>query len=199
VTVPASVVVQGGTVYDGTGAPGRIADVVIEDDRVIGVVSPGEAPGRNVQIVDATGQAVAPGFVNVLSHAWGSIQTDPTGASDALQGVTTEIFGEAFSLGPGSPDFARLMSNWGAGGSIEVNFPRLSDGLSYLESRGVGLNVASFIGGHNLRVMGAGFDDRPLEHAELDRLCGVVEEEMQEGALGIGTALIYPPGRVAAT
>jgi N-acyl-D-amino-acid deacylase len=199
VTVPASVVVQGGTVYDGTGAPGRIADVVIEDDRVIGVVSPGEAPGRNVQIVDATGQAVAPGFVNVLSHAWGSIQTDPTGASDALQGVTTEIFGEAFSLGPGSPDFARLMSNWGAGGSIEVNFPRLSDGLSYLESRGVGLNVASFIGGHNLRVMGAGFDDRPLEHAELDRLCGVVEEEMQEGALGIGTALIYPPGRFAAT
>ena len=196
--MPASVVVQGGTVYDGTGEPGRPADVVIDGDRVVGIVSPGDAPDNGVQVIDATGQAVAPGFINVLSHAWGSIQMDPTGASDALQGVTTEIFGEAFSLGPGSPEFARLMADWSSRGA-EVNFPRLSEGLAYLESRGVGLNVASFIGGHNLRVLGAGFDDRALEPAEIDRLRGVVEEEMQEGALGIGTALIYPPGRFAST
>ncbi|HET6793495.1 MAG TPA: D-aminoacylase [Acidimicrobiales bacterium] len=201
--MPATVVVRGGTVYDGTGAPGRAADVVIDGDRIVAVRPPGEvdAGGADAEVVDATGLAVAPGFVNVLSHAWGSLQRDPTGASDVLQGVTTEAFGEAFSLGPGGPEFAQMMTGWGVeeGGRVKVDFPRLSEGLSHLESQGVGLNVASFIGGHNLRVLGAGFDDRPLEPAELDRLRALVDEEMADGALGIGTALIYPPGRFART
>lgn len=191
------VVISGGTVYDGDGGPGLAADVVVDGDRIATI-----APGVEVsdaEVLDAAGLAVAPGFVNVLSHAWGSLQRDPTGASDVLQGVTTEVFGEAFSLGPGGPQFAEMMSGWGVADGVVVDFPRLSEGLSHLESRGVGLNVASFIGGHNLRVLGAGFDDRPLEPAELDRLLGIVAEEMQDGALGIGTALIYPPGRFART
>lgn len=191
-------VVRGGTVYDGTGSPGRRADVVVDGDRVVLV---DEAPPElDAESLDASHLAVAPGFVNVLSHAWGSLQVDPSGASDVLQGVTTEVFGEAFSLGPGCSDFGRMMKDWGADGeSVVVDFPRLSDGLSHLESRGVGPNVASFIGGHNLRLLGAGFEDRPLAPAELDRLRAIVAEEMQEGALGIGTALIYPPGRFART
>jgi N-acyl-D-amino-acid deacylase len=194
--MPASLVVRGGTVVDGTGAAPRRADVVVDGDRIVAI----EATADPVDAVelDATGQVVAPGFVNVLSHAWGSLQLDSTGGSDLLQGVTTEVFGEAFSLGPGK--VSEALRNWDdLGGGAQVDFDRLSQGLDHLVHKGVAPNVASFIGGVNLRVLGAGFDDRPLEPAELERLRALVDEEMADGALGIGTALIYAPGRFART
>ncbi|MGN6523570.1 MAG: N-acyl-D-amino-acid deacylase family protein, partial [Actinomycetes bacterium] len=196
--MPVCLVIRGGDVVDGTGAPARRADVAIDGDRIVAV---GDVPaGVDAAELDATGHVVSPGFINVLSHAWGSLQTDPTGASDLLQGVTTEVFGEAFSLGPSDGRLSEALRPWGGlDGGGRVDFPRLCEGLDHLESIGVALNVASFIGGVNLRLLGAGFDDRPLSAAELDRLRGVVEEEMQEGALGIGTALINPPGRFART
>lgn len=189
-------IITGGTVYDGTGAAGVVADLLVEGDRVVGI---GQAPAESdAQVLDATGLAVVPGFINVLSHAWGSLQVDGAGASDLLQGVTTEVFGEAFSLGPSNDDVASMLGQPEHEG-VRLTFDRLSQGLDHLVAKGVAPNVASFIGGHNLRVLGAGFDDRQLTKAELDRLCGIVEEEMQDGALGIGTALIYPPGRFADT
>lgn len=192
-------VVRGGTVYDGSGSDGVRADVGIEGDRVVlvGTDLP-DAPGA--EVVDATGLAVTPGFVNVLSHAWESLQRDGSGASDLLQGVTTEVFGEAFSLGPSDDSIRPLLDSLSAEptGSRLV-FDRLGDGLDHLQSLGVAPNVASFVGGHNLRILGAGYDDRPLTPAELDRLEGLMDEEMTDGALGIGTALIYPPGRFART
>ena len=193
-----SLVVRGGTVYDGSGAEGVRADVGIEDDRVVvlGDDLP-EAPAA--EVVDATGLAVTPGFVNILSHAWESLQRDGSGASDLLQGVTTEVFGEAFSLGPSDERMQPLLDSLSGGSPARLVFDRLGDGLDHLQSLGVAPNVASFVGGHNLRVLGAGFDDRPLTAAELDRLTGVMDEEMSDGALGIGTALIYPPGRFART
>ena len=191
-------IVRGGTVYDGSGGEGVRADVGIEGDRVVQVGTDlPDAPGA--EVVDATGLAVTPGFVNVLSHAWGSLQRDGSGASDLLQGVTTEVFGEALSLGPSDERFATYASALGASEDVRVVFDRLGQGLDHLVGAGVAPNVASFVGGHNLRILGAGFDDRPLTAAELDRLCGVMEEEMSDGALGIGTALIYPPGRFART
>ncbi|PZS28014.1 MAG: N-acyl-D-amino acid deacylase [Pseudonocardiales bacterium] len=191
-----SLVIHGGTVYDGNGGPGVAGDVLVDGDRVATV---GPRPdGLDADIIDATGLAVAPGFVNVLSHAWDSLQLDPSGASDLLQGVTTEVFGEALSLGPGGPDLAEYVGTWDLRGA-EVDFPRLSDGLAYLERRGVAPNVASFVGAHNLRILGAGFQDGPMEAAALDRMCCLLDEEMAEGALGIGTALIYPPGSHAGT
>jgi len=196
--MPATLVIRGGTVVDGTGAGGRRADVVVDGDRLVAVTD--AANEVDADELDATGLVVSPGFINVLSHAWGSLQLDGSGASDLLQGVTTEVFGEAFSLGPSDGKLAEALRPWG--GLAEdgrVEFERLSEGLDYLADRGVAPNVASFIGGVNLRVLGAGFDDRPLEPAELDRLRGVVDEEMTEGALGIGTALIYAPGRFART
>jgi len=194
----ASLVIRGGTVVDGTGAPPRRADVVIDGDRIVAV---GELDSAaDAQVLDAHGHVVAPGFVNVLSHAWGSLQRDGSGASDLLQGVTTEVFGEAFSLGPSDGRLTEAMRPWGGlGDEVRVEFDRLSQGLDHLERLGVAPNVASFLGGMNLRVLGAGFDDRPLEPAELDRLRALVDEEMADGALGIGTALIYPPGRFART
>src|SRR3954447_17977045 len=196
--MPATVVLRGGTVVDGTGAPARRADVAVDGDRIVAV---GDLPEQvDATVIDATGLTVAPGFVNVPSHAWGTLQLDPTGASDLLQGVTTEVFGEAFSLGPSDDRMVEAMRPWGdMGRDVQVIFPRLSEGLDHLESKGVAPNVASFIGGVNLRLLGAGVDDRPLTGAELDRLRALVDEEMQEGALGIGTALIYAPGRFART
>jgi N-acyl-D-amino-acid deacylase len=196
--MPASLVIRGGTVVDGTGAPARVADVVVQDDRIVAVGD--VTDGVDAEQLDATGCVVSPGFVNVLSHAWGSLQHDPTGASDLLQGVTTEVFGEAFSLGPTDGRLGEALRPWGdLSEQARVDFDRLSQGLDHLASAGVAPNVASFIGGANLRILGAGFDDRPLTDAELDRLTALVEEEMQDGALGIGTALIYPPGRFART
>lgn len=191
-----SLVVRGGTVYDGSGTPGRAADVLVKGGRIALI---GPAPEFLDAIeVDATGRAVIPGLVNVLSHAWGALQRDGSAASELLQGVTTEIFGEAFTPGPGSPAFAELCASYFEPG-VRVDFPRLSAGLAHLESAGVAVNVASSLGGHNLRTLAAGFEDRRLTAGELDRLRGLVEEEMQDGALGIGTALIYPPGSFADT
>lgn len=192
-----SMIVRGGVVYDGSGAAGIPADVGIEDDRVVQVGDLPDAPGARV--VEADGLAVVPGFVNVLSHAWGSLQRDGTGASDLLQGVTTEVFGEAFSLGPADDKVAEMATAFGFGDDARLAFDRLGGGLDHLVAGGISPNVASFVGGHNLRIMGAGFDDRPLTTGELDRLTSLVREEMQDGALGIGTALIYPPGNYADT
>jgi N-acyl-D-amino-acid deacylase len=195
--MPATLVLRGGSVVDGTGAPARPADVAVDGDRVVAVGDVGEQV--DARVLDATGLVVAPGFVNVLSHAWASLQLDPSGGSDLLQGVTTEVFGEAFSLGPSDDRMLEAMSPWGDKGDVEVVFARLSEGLEHLERTGVAPNVASFVGGVNLRVLAAGFDDRPLTPAELDGLCALVDEEMADGALGIGTALIYAPGRFART
>lgn len=188
--------VRGGLLYDGTGAPPRRADLGLEGDRVVVV---GELPQTDAPSIDATGLAVCPGFINVLSHAWGSLQQDGAGASDVLQGVTTEVFGEGFSLGPASPELSDLVHDRDEWGETRVDFDRLGEGLDHLEKSGVTMNVASFLGGHNLRALGAGLDDRPLTAVELDQLRAVVDEELTDGALGIGTALIYAPGSYATT
>lgn len=198
-----TLVITGGTVYDGSGREGMRADVAVEGDRVVQVAPPGALPDTpGARRLDATGLAVAPGFVNVLSHAWGSLQQDGAGTSDLLQGVTTQVFGEAFSLGPGNDDVREMVGALAGGheeGGVRLVFDHLGDGLDHLEKKGVAQNVASFVGGHNLRVLGARFDDRQLSREELDRLVGLMREEMQDGALGIGTALIYPPGNYAST
>jgi N-acyl-D-amino-acid deacylase len=190
-----SLTIRDGLVYDGTGAPPVRADVGIEGDRIVVL---GDLPDTDAPTIDATGLAVSPGFINMLSHAWASLQLDGAGPSELLQGVTTEVFGEAFSPGPTTPDFITLVRN-GLGFDARCDFDRLSEGLDHIEKSGVTMNVASFLGGANLRVAGAGMDNRPLTAAELDRLRGLVEEEMAEGALGIGTALIYAPGNYATT
>src|SRR5689334_9157410 len=192
-------VLTGGSVLDGTGAAARVADVLVSGDRVVGV---GSAPAEHgAQVVDVSGLTVAPGFINVLSHAWASLQVDGSGASDLLQGVTTEVFGEALSLGPGDDQLRSWITGMfgDATEGVELIFPRLSEGLDHLVSKGIAPNLASFIGGSNLRLLGAGFEDRPLTGDELDQLRSLVDEEMADGALGIGTALIYPPGRFADT
>ena len=191
-----SLVVSGGTVYDGSGAPGVVADVLVSADRVVGV---GRAPAEHGgTVLDATGLAVTPGFINVLSHAWSAMRVDGGAESELRQGVTTEVFGEADSPGPADARYgAYLRDSYES--SLLADFRRCGDGLDAIERGGIAPNIASFIGGANLRYIGAGFDDRRLSGADLDRVRGVLAEELQDGALGLGTALIYPPGRFADT
>lgn len=192
-----SLVIRGGTVHDGTGGPGRVADVLVEGDRIVAVGAAVGAP--EAPIFDATGLVVAPGFVNVLSHAYFSLEKDGRGLSELYQGVTTQVFGEGTSIGPFTPESRALLEPGLEAGDPPLIWDRLSEFLGHLASRGVAQNVASFVGAHNLRMIGAGADNRPMTATELDRVRGVLDEEMADGALGLGTALIYPPGCFAST
>jgi N-acyl-D-amino-acid deacylase len=191
------VLITGGDVHDGTGGPVLRADVGIAGDQIALL---GPAGSREAGIViDAAGKAVCPGFINILSHSPLSILHDPRSLGELTQGVTTEVFGEGISMGPLTPQMkAGLQANKN-GLDYEVCWTRLSEYLHYVERRGTAQNVASFIGAGTLRANGVGYEDRPATRAELDRMRALVAEEMADGALGIASALIYPPGSYADT
>lgn len=189
-------IIRGGTVIDGTGAARRRDDVAIADGRIteVGTIA---ADGRPE--LDATGLVVAPGLINVLSHAYETLQQDPRGLSDLHQGVTTEVFGEGYSLGPVIGRVEEIVDLTPRPDGVRAGWPRLADFLEALESNGVGPNVASFVGAHNLRAIHAGSDERPLAEDELRAACEVLEEELAAGALGVGSSLLYAPGVYAST
>jgi N-acyl-D-amino-acid deacylase len=199
------VLISGGEVYDGSGADPVVADVAISGDRVVQVLprgGPDDDRGDPVEaavVIDATGKAVCPGFINILSHSYVSILHDPRSLGELTQGVTTEVFGEGSSMGPLTPQLKAELEASRDGLSYDVTWTRLSEYLAHVERRGSSQNVASFIGGGTLRANGVGFDDRPATAAELDRMRALVAEEMADGALGVATALIYPPGSYATT
>lgn len=189
-------VITGGTVYDGSGDPGYLADVAIRGDRIAAI---GEIDLAGEQLLDASGLAVAPGFINMLSWADQSLIIDGRSQSDIRQGVTLEVFGEGRSGGPLSDTMkARLEAN-GAYGDIDIPWTTLGEYLEYLEQRGVSPNVASFVGATSLRVHEIGYDDRPPTDAELERMRDLVRRAMEEGALGLGSSLIYAPAFYAET
>lgn len=189
-------VVRGGVVVDGTGEPGRRADVLIARGRVVDV---GPVPSGSRPELDAEGCVVAPGFINVLSHAYGSLQQDARGLSDLYQGVTTEVFGEGYSLGPVLGRAHEIVDASTSSAGVRMAWPRLNDFLDDLASNGVGPNVASFVGAHNLRAVFAGTDNRPLTPTELRGACALLDEEIAAGALGLGSSLLYAPGAFAST
>lgn len=203
------VLISGGEVYDGSGADPVVADVAISGDRVVQVLPRGGPdadrsvaggdPAEAAMVIDASGKAVCPGFINILSHSNLSILHDPRSLGELTQGVTTEVFGEGSSMGPLTPRMKAELEASRDGLSYDVTWTRLSEYLAHIERRGSSQNVASFIGGGTLRANGVGYDDRPATAAELDRMRALVAEEMADGALGIATALIYPPGSYATT
>ena len=191
-----TIVVRDGTVLDGRGSPPRKADVAISGDTIVEVGTIGAVPGAID--IDARGCMVAPGFVNVLSHSYLTLQQDPRGLSDLYQGVTTQVFGEGVSLGPVTGSMTPAMLGLGAiPTGVQSHWPRLHDFLESLETNGVGFNVASFVGAANLRMVVAGVDNRLLSEQELAEACALLDEELENGALGVGSALIYPPGSYA--
>ena len=189
------VLISGGEVYDGLGGGPARTDIGIAGDRVVQIGPLGDQEASVV--IDATGKAVCPGFINILSHSYLSILHDPRSLGELTQGVTTEIFGEGISMGPLTPRMKAELQDGSGPLAVDVCWDRLSEYLHHVEQRGTAQNVASFIGAGTIRVNVVGYQDRPATREELDRMRGLVAEEMADGALGIGSALIYPPGSYA--
>jgi N-acyl-D-amino-acid deacylase len=191
------VILTGGTVYDGSGQPGRRADVGIRGDRIAAI---GDLSGaRAATVLDARGLAVAPGFINMLSWATESLIVDGRSQGDIRQGVTTEVFGEGSSMGPLTDAMKKRMKEQQADIRYDVSWTTLAEYLSFLEKKGVAPNVASYLGASTVREYVVGLEDRAPTAAELDRMRDLVRRAMEEGALGIGSALIYAPGGYART
>jgi len=191
-------VVRNGVVYDGSGAAPQRVDVAVRGDRIVALLPAGsEATGTRT--VDAHGQAVAPGFINVLSWAPEALIADGRGMSDTKQGVTLEIFGEGWSMGPLN---ARMKADaLKQQGDIRypIEWTTLGEYLGYLETRGITPNVASFVGATTVRIHELGEDDVKPDARQLERMQDLVRQAMAEGALGVGSSLIYPPAAFADT
>jgi hypothetical protein len=191
------VVIRGGTIYDGGGAPPFVGDVALRGDSLVAVGPSIDGRGRTE--LDARGRAIAPGFINMLSHAAESLIADGRSQSDIRQGVTVEIFGEGASLGPLNDAMRRERRERQGDIRYAIDWTTLDEGLRSLVRRGVACNVASFVGATSLRIHELGHADRPPTAAELDRMRGLLREAMQDGALGVGSALGYAPACFAAT
>ena len=191
------IVLRGGTVYDGQGGTPYVANVAIDGDRITAVM-PGIGD-RGRKEIDARGLAVAPGFINMLSWAIPSLIADGRAPSDVSQGVTLEVFGEGSSMGPLTDRMRQDHIERQTDIKYDVPWTTLREGLEHLVRLGVSTNVASFVGATTLRVHEIGYDDRPPSAAELERMRRLAREAAAEGALGVGSALIYTPGTFAST
>ena len=180
--VVADIVIYNGTIYDGSGQKPYIGSIGIKDDRLVYV-------GKNTifesdTTIDATDLSVSPGFINMLSWGYGTLMEDGRALSDLMQGVTLEIFGEGRSPGPYYED-GKLIS--------------FGDAMSKLEQSGESVNIASFLGAATTRILEVGYENRDATDLEMKRMKGIVKKSMEEGAMGIGSSLIYAPGDYAST
>ena len=191
------VLIKGGTVYDGTGSPPKVADVAISHDRIVGVGDFSKSNATNV--MDAAGMAVAPGFINMLSWSTDSLIEDGRSQSELRQGVTTEIFGEGESMGPLNDRMKTRMLSQQKDIHYANTWNTLAEYLRFLEGRGVSCNVASFVGATTIRDYVVGLEDKAPTPEQLEQMRDLVRREMEAGALGIGSSLIYPPAFYAKT
>jgi N-acyl-D-amino-acid deacylase len=191
-------VIRNGIVYDGTGGPPRRVDVAVNGDRVVALLPPGSRASAD-QVIDAEGKAVAPGFINVLSWSTESLIADGRGISDTKQGVTLEIFGEGWSMGPLNPTMKANALKRQTDIKYPIEWTTLGEYLEHLVRRGITPNVASFVGATTVRIHELGEGDVQPDAAQLARMQDVVRAAMREGALGVGASLIYPPAFYART
>lgn len=192
-------IIRNGLVMDGSGQPGRQADVGIRDDRVaaIGDLSAQQAKRE----IDASGKIVAPGFINMLSWAVASLIEDGRGLSDIMQGVTLEVFGEGWSMGPlaDNDETGAMLEEFLEDRASSVEWTTLGQYLDFLQNKGISPNIASFVGATTLRIHEVGFEDRPPTAAEMANMKALTHQAMREGAMGLGSSLIYPPAFFAST
>ena len=196
-STPDDLVFEGGHVVDGTGAPWFFADVAVKDGRIVAIGSLGSRPAR-VRI-DARGLIVAPGFIDLLGQSEYNVLVDSRAASKITQGITTEVTGEGTSIAPLN---ARMLAN--GRDSYErygftPDFTTLDGYFRTLERRGTAINLATFVGAGSVRDFVIGEKDRKPTPEELERMCGVVDQAMREGALGVSSSLQYVPDMYAST
>ena len=190
-------ILRNGTIVDGIGGPSYVGDLAINDDRITAVGDLSDSDG--VIEVDVSGLVVAPGFINMLSWAGEALLEDGRSQGDIRQGVTLEVFGEGVSGGPLTDQMKTLEVTSQGDIKFGVEWTTLGDYLEHLAGKGVSPNIASFVGATTLRVHEVGYEDRPPTADELDRMRGLVRQAMEEGAIGIGSSLIYSPGFYAQT
>lgn len=196
-TPDVDVVLRGGTLYDGSGGPGVVGDVAIDGDSIVALGDIGGLTG--VEEIDVTGLAVAPGFINMLSWATEPLLEDGAAQSDIRQGVTLEVMGEGESMGPLNETMRADMLRFQGDIVYEIPWTTLGEYLEHLETSGISVNVASFVGATTVRIHELGYADRAPEAAELSRMQELVRTAMREGALGVGSSLIYAPAFYADT
>lgn len=193
------ILLRNGTIYDGSGTQPLRGDLAIQGDKIAAVGSLGKASAA--QAIDLDGLAVAPGFINMLSWATESLIADGRSISDIKQGVTLEVMGEGTSMGPLNDEMKRSRDTILSIADIDydIEWTTLGEYLEFLERKGVAANVASFVGSATLRVHAAGYDDRPVTASEMAAMKSLLHQAMQEGAMGLSAALIYPPAAYQTT
>jgi N-acyl-D-amino-acid deacylase len=191
------VLIRGGMVYDGTGRPPKRVDIALKGDRIVAIGNLRGARARDV--VDAKGLAVAPGFINMLSWSTESLIADGRSQGELRQGVTTQIMGEGWSMGPLNDRLKKQVVAEQDDVKFDIEWTTLAEYLSYLEKRGVSQNVASFVGATTIRQYVLGDADVQPTPAQLQEMRELVRQAMEEGALGVGSSLIYAPAFYART
>ena len=190
-------IIRGGTIYDGLGGTPIVADLAISGDRIAAIGDLSSATGERE--IDAENLAVSPGFINMLSWAVASLIEDGRGMSDIMQGVTLEVMGEGWSMGPWTDEMKQEASNRQGDIKFDIEWTTLSEYLEFLESRGVSLNVTSYVGATTVRIHEVGYEDRKATTEELARMQELVRSAMRDGAIGVGSSLIYAPASFADT
>lgn len=189
-------VLRQGLLYDGSGDEPAVGDLAIAGGRIARLEP--RVTGRGARELDVAGLAVSPGFINMMSWAPETLIEDGRSLSGVMQGVTLEVMGEGASMGPLNEQMRAALEAGGLSGQVDgfryaVPWTTLWEYLDWLQQRGVAVNVASFVGAGTLREHEMGYADRPASDSELERMCAMLHEEMRHGALGIASALIYPP------
>lgn len=191
------VLIKNGQIVDGSGSSSYIGDVGINADTIAAL---GDLQGAKGTLeIDATGLVVAPGFINMLSWAVESLIEDGRSISDIKQGVTLEVFGEGNSMGPWNEEMKNEELKMQSDIKFPINWTNLSEYLDYLVEKGISTNVASFIGATTVRIHELGYEDRAPTLEELEAMKKLVRQAMEEGALGVGSSLIYAPAFYAST
>jgi N-acyl-D-amino-acid deacylase len=190
-------ILHGGTIYDGSGGPPQTGALALVGDSIAAVGDLGEATAERE--IDVTGLAVAPGFINMLSWSTESLIADGKSQSEIRQGVTLQVMGEGTSMGPLNDSMKTRMIREQGDIKFDVPWTTLGEYLEYLERKGISTNVASFVGATSVRIHELGYEDRPPTAEELERMRALVRKAMEEGALGVGSSLIYAPAFYAKT
>jgi N-acyl-D-amino-acid deacylase len=189
-------IIANGTIYDGRGGDPFVGDIGVRGDRIASI---GTDLGTAARTIDAEGLAVAPGFVNMLSWATESLIADGRAQSDIRQGVTLEVMGEGWTMGPANDAMKAEALKRQGDIKFDITWTTLGEYLQFLEDKGISPNVASFVGATTVRIHELGYEDRAPTDEELQRMRELVRVAMEEGALGVGSSLIYPPAFYADT
>jgi N-acyl-D-amino-acid deacylase len=191
------VIIRNGTIYDGSGSAPFTGDLAIRADTIAAIGNLEKARGKHE--IDATGLAVAPGFINMLSWAVESLIEDGKSQSDIRQGVTLEVLGEGESWGPWNESMKELFKEEQGDVKYDIEWTTLGEYLEFLEAKGISTNIASFVGTATVRIYAVGYDNREPTPSELDTMRMLVRQAMEEGAVGVSAALEYVPAAFAST